>query len=116
MFGSRKQTESHKIISFVKLAKNLPSVSKQKTNEIIKDRLSKKTCTHFLIATHWAVVVLAMIGKLVTAAAFATVYLFTAELFPTVVRSTTMGVSAFFSGVGGMLAPYIVILVSIFTI
>ena len=54
-----------------------------------------------------------MIGKLVAAAAYATVYLFTAELFPTVVRSTTMGVSAFFSGVGGMLAPYIVILVSI---
>ena len=54
---------------------------------------------------------LAMVGKMVSAAAYATVYLFTAELFPTVVRSTTMGVSAFFAGVGGMLAPYIVVLV-----
>ena len=54
-----------------------------------------------------------MVGKLVSSAAYATVYLFTAELFPTVVRSTTMGTSAFFAGVGGMLAPYIVVLVSI---
>ena len=54
-----------------------------------------------------------MVGKLVASAAYATVYLFTAELFPTVIRSTTMSVSAFFAGVGGILAPYIVILVSI---
>ena len=54
-----------------------------------------------------------MVGKLVASAAYATVYLFTAELFPTVIRSTTMSVSAFFAGVGGIFAPYIVILVSI---
>ena len=64
-------------------------------------------------AMQWLVVTLAMVGKLVSSAAYATVYLFTAELFPTVVRSTTMGTSAFFAGVGGMLAPYIVVLVSI---
>lgn len=63
-------------------------------------------------AIQWLVVALAMVGKMVAAAAYATVYLFTAELFPTVVRSTTMGVSAFFASVGGMFAPYIVVLVS----
>ena len=69
---------------------------------------------HILIyqAIQWLVIILAMVGKLVAAAAYATVYLFTAELFPTVVRGTTMGVSAFFASVGGMFAPYIVVLVS----
>ena len=53
-----------------------------------------------------------MIGKFGSSAAFATIYLFSAELFPTVVRNSAMGASAAFSGIGAILAPYIVELVS----
>ncbi|KAL3881602.1 hypothetical protein ACJMK2_028020 [Sinanodonta woodiana] len=54
------------------------------------------------------ITILAMIGKFASAAAFGTIYLYSSELFPTVVRSAGMGASAFCAGVGGIIAPYIV--------
>ena len=66
----------------------------------------------FFTATDTIVLVLSMIGKFGSSAAFATIYLFSAELFPTVVRNSAMGASAAFSGVGAIIAPYVVELVS----
>ncbi|KAK3600490.1 hypothetical protein CHS0354_007870 [Potamilus streckersoni] len=54
------------------------------------------------------ITILAMVGKFASAAAFGTIYLYSTELFPTVVRSAGMGASAFCAGVGGIIAPYIV--------
>ena len=58
-------------------------------------------------------IALAMIGKMVAAAAYATIYLFTAELFPTVIRSTVINLSSFSGSLGNIVAPYIVVLVRI---
>lgn len=52
-------------------------------------------------------IVLAFIGKAGAAAAFGIVYIFTAELIPTVVRNAAMGSCSCAARVGAMLAPYI---------
>ncbi|MGH0172863.1 UNVERIFIED_CONTAM: hypothetical protein FKN15_064073 [Acipenser sinensis] len=51
--------------------------------------------------------VLAMAGKFGISAAFSIVYVFAAELFPTVVRNMGVGVSCMASRTGGIIAPYI---------
>lgn len=50
---------------------------------------------------------LAIVGKIGSAGAFGVVYVFSAELFPTVVRNAGMGASSCIARVGGMLAPYV---------
>ncbi|XP_067657418.1 organic cation transporter protein-like [Haliotis asinina] len=55
----------------------------------------------------WITVSLAMVGKFGASAAFAVVYVFSAEIFPTVVRQSGIGACSVFEGVGGMVAPYI---------
>lgn len=51
---------------------------------------------------------LAMIGKLGSSAAFSIIYVFSAELFPTVVRNAGIGASSCCARIGVMAAPYIV--------
>lgn len=53
----------------------------------------------------------AMSGKLALAASYSTVYVFSAEQFPTVVRNVGMGVSSTVARFGSIAAPYINILV-----
>uniref|UniRef100_A0A3Q3BI38 Si:dkey-166k12.1 n=1 Tax=Kryptolebias marmoratus TaxID=37003 RepID=A0A3Q3BI38_KRYMA len=48
---------------------------------------------------------LAMVGKFGITASFAVIYVYTAEIFPTVVRQTGIGVSGMFARLGGVLAP-----------
>ncbi|XP_046583398.1 organic cation transporter protein-like [Haliotis rubra] len=55
----------------------------------------------------WITTTLSMIGKLGASAAFAIIYVFSAELFPTVVRSSGMGASSTFARVGGIVSPYV---------
>lgn len=50
---------------------------------------------------------LAMVGKFGITASFAVIYVYTAELFPTVLRQTGIGVSSMFARAGGVLAPII---------
>ncbi|XP_036372201.1 solute carrier family 22 member 13 [Megalops cyprinoides] len=50
---------------------------------------------------------LAMLGKFGITASFAIVYVYTAEIFPTVLRQTGIGVSSMFARLGGVLAPLI---------
>lgn len=57
--------------------------------------------------------VFALIGKFGSAAAYPVIYVFSAELFPTVVRNAGMGASSCISRIGGMAAPYIADLVCI---
>ncbi|XP_012937969.1 organic cation transporter protein [Aplysia californica] len=56
---------------------------------------------------NWLTITLSMIGRFGNAAAFAIIYVFSAELFPTVMRNSGMGSSSFFARIGGMLSPYI---------
>lgn len=65
--------------------------------------MNKKIITEL----QWLTTTLAMIGKLGSAAAFAIIYVFSAELYPTVVRNTGMGASSCCARVGGMIAPYV---------
>ncbi|XP_066935821.1 organic cation/carnitine transporter 2-like isoform X1 [Clytia hemisphaerica] len=53
---------------------------------------------------------LALIGKFGLSASFATIFLFTVEQFPTVVRTLGMGTCVFWARVGGMIAPQILLL------
>nr|XP_020498847.1 solute carrier family 22 member 13-like [Labrus bergylta] len=50
---------------------------------------------------------LAMVGKFGITASFSIIYVYTAEIFPTVLRQTGIGVSSMFARMGGMLAPII---------
>ena len=61
---------------------------------------------------NWIIVTLAMIGKFCISASFAIIYVFSAELFPTVVRNVGVGSGSFWARVGGVVAPYIGELVS----
>ncbi|XP_052807934.1 organic cation transporter protein-like [Mya arenaria] len=52
-------------------------------------------------------ITLALVGKASAAAAFAIVYMFTAEILPTMVRNVGLGTCSCAARIGGMLAPYI---------
>ncbi|XP_038651878.1 solute carrier family 22 member 5-like [Scyliorhinus canicula] len=51
--------------------------------------------------------VLVMVGKLANTCAFAIIYAYTAELYPTVVRNTGVGVSLMASRIGSIISPYV---------
>ncbi|XP_061193507.1 organic cation transporter protein-like isoform X1 [Saccostrea echinata] len=55
----------------------------------------------------YTTVILAMIGKIGAAAAFAVIYVWSAELYPTVVRNVAMGASSSCARIGGMVSPYV---------
>lgn len=55
---------------------------------------------------NWLIVVLAMLGKLAITASYGTIYIFSAEQFPTVIRNVGMGAASTAARVGGILAPY----------
>ncbi|XP_029796424.1 solute carrier family 22 member 13 [Suricata suricatta] len=56
------------------------------------------------------VTVLAVVGKFATAAGFTISYVYSAELFPTVIRQTGMGLVGIFSRIGGILTPLVMLL------
>ncbi|XP_036595581.1 solute carrier family 22 member 13-like [Trichosurus vulpecula] len=53
---------------------------------------------------------LAVIGKFATSAAFTISYVYSAELFPTIVRQTGMGLVAIFSRIAGIITPLVILL------
>lgn len=58
-----------------------------------------------------SVTTIVMIGKFFIAGSFAIVYNYTAELFPTVVRNTALGIGSMGARLSGALTPLITLLV-----
>ncbi|XP_067145243.1 organic cation transporter protein-like [Centruroides vittatus] len=54
----------------------------------------------------WVKITLAMVGKFCLTASFGIIYVFSAELFPTVVRNVGVGSSSTFARVGSIVAPF----------
>lgn len=52
----------------------------------------------------------AMFGKFCISGSFAVVYVYAAELFPTVIRNVGMGVATVASRIGGILCPFVVLM------
>jgi len=50
---------------------------------------------------------LALAGKLCAAGNFSVVYMYTAEIYPTIIRNTAIGSCSMVRGIGGLAAPYI---------
>jgi OCT family organic cation transporter-like MFS transporter 16 len=63
--------------------------------------------------TGWIVTTIAMLAKIAMAGCFAVIYNFTAELFPTVVRNSAVGLCSMSARMGGMLTPQITLLDSL---
>lgn len=60
-----------------------------------------------------AIIVIVLVGKSCIAGSFAVVYNYTAELFPTVVRNTAIGISSMCARLSGALTPMIFLLDSL---
>lgn len=74
------------------------------------------TCNALVPTTpdyNWLSIVLALIGKFGASAAFGIIYVFSAELFPTVIRNNGIGLSSMIGHAGGVVAPYIATLSSV---
>lgn len=61
----------------------------------------------------WLRLVLACLGIVGMSVSFTTVYLFSGELFPTVVRNIGVGASSMCARLGSILAPFVVSLVNL---
>ena len=56
---------------------------------------------------NWPIVMMAILGKMCVTATFAIIYLYSCEIFPTVVRSVGVSSSSVFARVGGAVAPFV---------
>lgn len=65
------------------------------------------------IEYRYIVTTLAVIGKACIISTFLGIYVFTVELYPTVIRNTGMGVCSTMARIGSIISPYIVLLVCI---
>ncbi|XP_014275934.1 organic cation transporter protein isoform X1 [Halyomorpha halys] len=63
----------------------------------------------------WLSITLAMAGKLAITSGYGTVYILTAEQFPTVIRNVGLGAASTFARIGGILAPYVNIMAELWT-
>ena len=54
---------------------------------------------------------LALVGKAAVVSCFCTIFIYSSEIFPTVIRTVGVGSCAFFARVGSLLAPQLLLAV-----
>lgn len=59
---------------------------------------------------NWLVITLTMLGKMSITASYGTIYLFSVEQFPTVIRNVALGCCSMSARVGSTIAPYLIYL------
>lgn len=64
----------------------------------------------FFLDQFFVSITLEMMGKFAVTTAFAIVYAYTAELYPTVLRNTAVGTCSMASRIGSITAPYFIYL------
>lgn len=73
---------------------------------------SRNEFSSFFADMVWLTITLAMIGKLAITSSYGTVYVFSTEQFPTVIRNVALGAASMSARIGGILAPFINLLAS----
>lgn len=58
-------------------------------------------------SNYWAIITLASIASFAMMLSFPTLYLYSGELFPTVVRNVGMGTASMFTRIGSIVAPFV---------
>lgn len=74
----------------------------------------KNVLSFFFLDQQWMIITLAMIGKLAITASYVSVYIFSSEQFPTVIRNAGLGAGSTCARIGSIMAPYINIMVIFF--
>lgn len=73
------------------------------------------SCFMAILAFHffvdWLVIVMFLVGKLGITSAFGIVYVYTAEMLPTIIRSGGVGTASTVARIGALLAPFVPLLV-----
>ena len=76
--------------------------------------VSHRSCHHINVLLcrdafpyNWPIVMMAILGKMCITATFAIIYLYSCEIYPTVVRSVGVSSSSVFARVGGGVAPFV---------
>jgi hypothetical protein len=75
--------------------------------------ISRTSVLIYFSAHDWIMIALSMIGKLGVSAGFGEVFIYTGEMFPTVVRSFVLGICSCAARVGSSISSYMYDLVSI---
>ena len=68
---------------------------------------SSKVIEYVLLFPAWEKSILSQLGKFFETGSFGIIYVYAAELYPTVLRSTGMGLSSVMGRVGSILAPVV---------
>ena len=76
----------------------------------MQEHMNRESYVYFA-ASDAALATFLMLGKSISAGTFAIIYVFAAELFPTVVRNVGVGASSMSARVGGLLQPQLARLV-----
>jgi len=105
-FDERKNSLSRRIGDFAR------SVKKLIRNFVRTSVLYAIYLLNFCLDANWAVIVLFLLGKVAITCSFGVAFTYTAELYPTLVRSAGVGSCCMIARIGALVAPFAPLMVS----